>query len=148
MPPVCLLELGCLLDAYWVVTAQAVMSSCWARRHVFLLGSRIRLLLNKKTCLLVGNADMSSCWTRGHVFLFTKKTCLPVQQDMFSCPTRRRLFLPHKKTRLLAEQKDMYPCAYGHGMCSSKNKRCGVSRWGHLSTVSRGFCKDASVARS
>ena len=47
----------------WVAmdVTQEDMSSCEARRHVF--------LWHKKTCLLVSQEDMFSCDTRRHVFL-------------------------------------------------------------------------------
>ena len=78
-------------------------SSCWTRRHVFLL---------KKTCLLVEEVDMSSCWRRRHVFLLKQKTWLLVQEEDMSssCSRGRNVFLVKKKQCLLVEQEDISSC--------------------------------------
>ena len=82
------------------------------RRHVFLLNKETRLLLNKKTCLVLPG-DMSSCWTRRHVFLSNQKTCLLVEQKDTSSLLNKKtslLFLPNKKTCILAEQEHVFWC--------------------------------------
>ena len=97
--------------------SQEGVSSCPARRHVFLSNKKTRLLVQRETSLLVQQEDMSWCPTRRHVCLSNKKTCLLVQQegmakktrlliqhvqqeDMSSCPTRRHLSLFDNQTCL------------------------------------------------
>ena len=73
---------GCLMDAYWVFTAQEYIPSCGTNKHI-----------------IVQKGDVSSCSERRHVSCPTK--------DMPLCSTRRHVLLFNTKTCLLVDQEEM-----------------------------------------
>ena len=100
---------------FWIHFVTKRMICICGIKDMFPSGTRRHVSVwNKKTWLLVQQADVSTCGTRGRVCFCTKRTSLLVEREdmpswsyVSSCSRSRHVCVCNKKTGLRVEQADI-----------------------------------------
>ena len=118
------------------------MFSCSTGTHVSCSTRRRVFLSNKKTCLLVQQADMFSSATRRHVLSLNKRTFSSTTRrhvvffnNMTSSSAARHVFFFNKKTCFFFNKKTCVLLQREHMFSFSIRNLFGVSCWGHVSVL-------------